>query len=58
MQRTRISDIFASDAPFGEALVQGWVKTRRSSKSVTFIQVNDGSTLRDLQVVVSEDSPH
>ena len=58
MQRTRISDIFASDAPFGEALVQGWVKTRRSSKSVTFVQVNDGSTLRDLQVVVSEDSPH
>ena len=58
MQRTRISDIFASDAPFGEALVQGWVKTRRSSKSVTFVQVNDGSTLRDLQVVVGEDSPH
>ena len=58
MQRTRISDIFASDAPFGETLVQGWVKTRRSSKSVTFVQVNDGSTLRDLQVVVGEDSPH
>ena len=58
MQRTRISDIFASDSPLGEALVQGWVKTRRSSKSVTFVQVNDGSTLRDLQVVVGEDSPH
>ena len=58
MQRTRISDIFASDSPLGEALVQGWVKTRRSSKSVTFVQVNDGSTLRDLQIVVGEDSPH
>ena len=58
MERTRISDIFSSDAPFGEALVQGWVKTRRSSKSVTFVQVNDGSTLRDLQVVVDESSPH
>ena len=58
MQRTRISDIFASDSPFGETLVQGWVKTRRSSKSVTFVQVNDGSTLRDLQIVVGEDSPH
>ena len=58
MQRTRISDIFSSDAPMGEALVQGWVKTRRSSKSVTFVQVNDGSTLRDLQVVVDETSPH
>ena len=57
MQRTRIRDIFASDSPLGEALVQGWVKTRRSSRSVSFVQVNDGSTLRDLQVVVGEDSP-
>ncbi len=56
MQSTRIRDIFASDAPLGEVLVQGWVKTRRSSKSVTFVQVNDGSTLRDLQVVVDETS--
>ena len=57
MQRTRISEIFSSDTPLGEALVQGWVKTRRSSRAVTFVQVNDGSTLRDLQVVVGEDSP-
>ena len=57
MQRTRICDIFASEAPLGETLVQGWVKTRRSSRSVSFVQVNDGSTLRDLQVVVGEDSP-
>ena len=57
MQRTRIKDIFASGVPLGEALVQGWVKTRRSSRSVAFVQVNDGSTLRDLQVVVAEDSP-
>ncbi len=57
MQRTRISDIFASASPLGEALVQGWVKTRRSSRSVSFVQVNDGSTLRDLQVVIGEDSP-
>ena len=57
MQRTRISEIFTSDSPIGEALVQGWVKTRRTSRSVSFVQVSDGSTLRDLQVVISEDSP-
>ena len=34
--------------------MQGWVKTRRSSKAVSFIQVNDGSTLRDIQVVADE----
>ena len=38
-------------------LVQGWVKTRRSSKNVSFIQVSDGSTLRDIQVVVDEGVP-
>ncbi len=58
MQRTTIKDILSQDSPMGEALVQGWVKTRRSSKSVTFVQVNDGSTLRDLQVVVDETSPY
>ena len=58
MQRTTIKNILAHDSPMGEVLVQGWVKTRRSSKSVTFVQVNDGSTLRDLQVVVDEASPH
>ena len=57
MQRTRIREIFANDNPMGEALVQGWVKTRRSSRAVSFVQVNDGSTLRDLQVVIGEDSP-
>ena len=34
--------------------MQGWVKTRRVSKTVAFIQVNDGSTLSDLQVVADE----
>ena len=58
MERTTIKNILSVDDPSGDVLVQGWVKTRRSSKSVTFVQVNDGSTLRDLQVVVDEASPH
>ena len=58
MRRTRIREILSSESPCGEALVQGWVKTRRSSRSVTFVQVNDGSTLRDLQVVVNEGDSH
>ena len=57
MERTTIKGILSQDDPSGEVLVQGWVKTRRSSKSVTFVQVNDGTTLRDLQVVVAEDGP-
>ena len=57
MRRTRIADILSRETAGGEVLVQGWVKTRRSSKAVSFIQVNDGSTLRDIQVVVDEALP-
>ena len=57
MQRTRIADILRRASAGGEVLVQGWVKTRRSSKNVSFIQVNDGSTLKDLQVVVDGSLP-
>ena len=52
MRRTKIKDVLAAADPGGEVLVQGWVKTRRSSKAVSFLQINDGSTLKDLQVVV------
>ena len=45
MQRSKIKDIFAQEQAGGDVLVQGWVKTRRSSKAVTFVQITDGSTL-------------
>ena len=57
MRRTKIKDIFSQDNPSGRVLVKGWVKTRRSSKSVAFVQLNDGSTLTDLQIVVDETLP-
>ena len=56
MQRSKIKDIFAQDQAGDDVLVQGWVKTRRSSKSVTFVQITDGSTLQDLQIVIDEDN--
>ena len=51
-QRSRIQDLLGRESPGGEVLIQGWVKTRRSSRAVSFLQVNDGSTLSDIQVVV------
>ena len=39
-------------APTAGITVHGWVKTRRDSKAVHFVQVNDGSSFRDLQVVI------
>ena len=57
MRRTRIKEILQREQAGGEVMVQGWVKTKRSSGAVSFVQVSDGSTLRDLQVVVEESSP-
>lgn len=41
-------------SPTSGVTVHGWVKTRRDSKAVHFVQVNDGSTFRDLQIVVED----
>jgi asparaginyl-tRNA synthetase len=41
-------------APGTAATARGWVKTRRDGKNVHFIQLNDGSSPTDLQVVVEE----
>jgi asparaginyl-tRNA synthetase len=41
-------------SPGAAVTARGWVKTRRDGKNVHFIQLNDGSSHRDLQVVVDE----
>jgi asparaginyl-tRNA synthetase len=40
-----------------EILVKGWVRTRRDAKGVSFVELNDGSCLKNLQVVVDESAP-
>lgn len=52
LKRTKIKDILHSDAYGEEAVVMGWVRTKRISKNVAFIALNDGSTIHNLQVVV------
>jgi asparaginyl-tRNA synthetase len=50
-----IRDLFQK--PVGSAVTaRGWVKTRRDSKGVHFIQLNDGSCFQDLQVVIEAGS--
>jgi asparaginyl-tRNA synthetase len=46
-----IRDIF-EQVPGTPVVARGWVKTRRDSKGVTFIQLSDGSTFQDLQIVI------
>ena len=41
-----------------ETLVQGWVRTKRDSKAgISFIELNDGSCLKSLQVIAELDPP-
>ena len=53
MKRTKISAIFASPADFteGEITVCGWARTIRDMKNFGFIELNDGSNFKSLQVV-------
>jgi asparaginyl-tRNA synthetase len=52
----RIADILAGRMPVGgRVTIQGWVRTRRDSKAgLSFLHVNDGSSLDNLQVVAPE----
>lgn len=50
-RRQYIKDLF-STSPGTEVRAFGWVKTRRDSKGVTFVQLSDGSCFKDLQVVI------
>lgn len=51
MKNNRIVDILKAGMVGSEIIVKGWVRTRRSSKNVNFIALNDGSTINNLQVV-------
>ena len=51
MFRTRVSEILRSELSPGHVVVQGWVRTKRDSKAFSFLEVNDGSCLGNLQVV-------
>jgi asparaginyl-tRNA synthetase len=51
MKRLKIKEILSTGKPGTEILAKGWVRTRRGSKNVNFIALNDGSTIHNLQVV-------
>ncbi len=52
LKRTRIADLFRTKPIGTTVLVKGWVRTRRGNKQVGFIALNDGSTIKNLQIVV------
>ena len=51
MKRIKINTILKSDEPKNKILIKGWVRTVRNAKDFSFIEVNDGSCLKNIQVV-------
>ncbi len=54
---TRILELLRNGQPDQTVTVQGWVRTKREQKEFSFIEVNDGSSMAGLQVVVNQEVP-
>jgi asparaginyl-tRNA synthetase len=52
MKRTKVKSLLSDPALGTEVLVKGWVRTKRGNKNILFVDLNDGSTINNIQVVV------
>jgi asparaginyl-tRNA synthetase len=57
MTTRRITDVLKQGQPDEVVTIQGWVRTKRELKEFAFIEVNDGSSMNGLQVVVNQGTP-
>ena len=55
-RRIKVKTLLERPAIGEEALVMGWVRTRRESKNVLFIAINDGSTIKNIQAIAEPDT--
>ena len=53
LKRTKIANLLASEQPIAEVLLKGWVRTRRDAKDFSFVEINDGSCLKNIQVIAN-----
>ncbi|MBO8470248.1 MAG: asparagine--tRNA ligase [Bacteroidetes bacterium] len=51
VKRTKVKDLLKTE-PGKEVLAKGWVRTKRGNKNISFIALNDGSTIYNIQIVV------
>jgi asparaginyl-tRNA synthetase len=52
-KRTKIARIMSQpDAAADNIIVMGWIRTRRDSADLTFLEINDGSCLSNLQIII------
>ena len=52
-ERSKVKDVLTGNVDdFSSVKVMGWVRTKRVSKNIAFLEINDGSTLKNLQIVI------
>ncbi len=51
MKRYKIAALLQTPEPMENVVVKGWVRTRRDAKTFSFIEINDGSCLKNIQVI-------
>lgn len=57
MVTRRIADLLRNGQPNESVTIKAWVRTKRELKEFAFVEVNDGSSLANLQVVLNPDLP-
>jgi asparaginyl-tRNA synthetase len=57
MRTTRIKDILSLPGAGDQVRVSGWVRTRRDSRGFSFLEINDGSCLANLQAIAPDSLP-
>lgn len=55
MKHTDIKEVFSAKEYGKKETICGWVRTARDSKNVAFIELNDGTTLKHIQVVIDKE---
>jgi asparaginyl-tRNA synthetase len=51
MKRIKVKELLMSQETGTNVLVKGWVRTKRGNRNITFIALNDGSTINNIQIV-------
>jgi asparaginyl-tRNA synthetase len=57
IERSKINQLLNAPAARDKILLKGWIRTRRDAKGFSFLEINDGSCLKNIQVVVDGDLP-
>jgi asparaginyl-tRNA synthetase len=58
MKQVRIIELLNSETSGSDVLIRGWIRTKRESKGFCFLEINDGSSLANIQVVIDEKLPN